>query len=101
MDCVDCHNRPTHVYRNPDRELDAALLDRRIDPALPFVRREGLKALQADYPSHEAAREGIAKAIADVLRAVLPAGGVGEEGRGRRRGQGARRHLVLERLPRR
>ena len=63
MDCVDCHNRPTHVYRNPDRELDAALLDRRIDPALPFVRREGLKALLVEYPSHEAAREGIAKAI--------------------------------------
>jgi nitrate/TMAO reductase-like tetraheme cytochrome c subunit len=63
MDCVDCHNRPTHVYRNPDTELDAALLDRRIDPALPFVRREGLKALLVEYPSQEAAREGIAKAI--------------------------------------
>ena len=99
MDCVDCHNRPSHVYRDPERELDAALLDRRIDPALPFVRREGLKALQAEYPSHEAAREGIAKAIAELLRPVLPAGGVREEGRGRRRGPGARRHLGLERLP--
>lgn len=72
MDCVDCHNRPSHVYRNPDRELDDALLDRRIDPALPFVRREGLKALQADYPSHEAAREGIAKAIADFYAQSYP-----------------------------
>jgi len=35
-----------------------------IDPTLPFVRREGLKALLAEYPSHEAAREGIATAIA-------------------------------------
>jgi nitrate/TMAO reductase-like tetraheme cytochrome c subunit len=64
MDCVDCHNRPSHIYRAPERELDAALLDRRIDPTLPFVRREGLRVLQADYPSHEAAREGIARAIA-------------------------------------
>jgi hypothetical protein len=64
MDCVDCHNRPSHVYRDPAREIDAALLDRRIDPSLPFVRREGLKALLVEYPSHEAAREGIAKAIA-------------------------------------
>jgi nitrate/TMAO reductase-like tetraheme cytochrome c subunit len=72
MDCVDCHNRPSHIYRSPDRELDAALLDRRIDPALPFVRREGLKALQADYPSHEAAREGIAKAIADFYAQSYP-----------------------------
>jgi len=72
MDCVDCHNRPTHIYRAPDRELDAALLDRRIDPSLPFVRREGLKALQVEYPSHEAAREGIAKAIAGFYAEAYP-----------------------------
>jgi nitrate/TMAO reductase-like tetraheme cytochrome c subunit len=72
MDCVDCHNRPTHIYRDPARELDAALLDRRIDPALPFVRREGLKALQVDYPSHEAAREGIAKAVAAFYEQSYP-----------------------------
>jgi nitrate/TMAO reductase-like tetraheme cytochrome c subunit len=72
MDCVDCHNRPSHIYRAPDRELDAALLDRRIDPSLPFVRREGLKALQAGYPSHEAAREGIAKAIAGFYAQSYP-----------------------------
>jgi NapC/NirT cytochrome c family, N-terminal region len=64
MDCIDCHNRPTHIYRSPEGELDAALLDRRIDPSLPFVRREGLKALQADYASQEAARGGIAQAVA-------------------------------------
>jgi nitrate/TMAO reductase-like tetraheme cytochrome c subunit len=72
MDCVDCHNRPTHVYRDPARELDAAILDRRVDPSLPFVRREGLKALQADYPSHEAARAGIAKAVSDFYAASYP-----------------------------
>jgi nitrate/TMAO reductase-like tetraheme cytochrome c subunit len=73
MDCVDCHNRPTHVYREPARELDAALLDRRIDPSLPFVRREGLKALLVDYPSHDAARAGIAGAIGDFYLASYPA----------------------------
>ena len=72
MDCVDCHNRPTHIYRDPARELDDALLDRRVDPALPFVRREGLKTLLADYPSHEAARAGIAKAIAGFYAASYP-----------------------------
>ena len=72
MDCVDCHNRPTHVYREPARELEDALVDRRIDPTLPFVRREGLKALVADYPSHEAARAGIAKAISGFYEASYP-----------------------------
>jgi hypothetical protein len=72
MDCVDCHNRPTHVYRSPAQELDDAILDRRIDPALPYVRREGLKALSVEYPSHDAARAGIAKAITDFYASSYP-----------------------------
>jgi hypothetical protein len=72
MDCVDCHNRPTHIYRRPEQELDAALFDQRIDSALPFIRREGLKALQADYATVEAARAGISKAIADFYRQSYP-----------------------------
>jgi hypothetical protein len=72
MDCVDCHNRPTHIYRDPARELDDALEDRRIDSALPYVRREGLKALRAEYPNHEGARAGIAKAISDFYAASYP-----------------------------
>jgi hypothetical protein len=72
MDCVDCHNRPTHIYRTPDQELDAALLDRRVDPSLPYVRREGMKALLASYPSHEAARAGIAKAVSDFYAQAYP-----------------------------
>jgi len=72
MDCVDCHNRPTHIYRAPDQELDAALLDRRIDASLPYVRREGLKLLQGEYPSHESAREGIARSLSDFYRQSYP-----------------------------
>ena len=72
MDCVDCHNRPTHIYRSPELELDNALLDRRIDATLPFVRREGLKALNAEFPTPDAARAGIAKAIGDFYRQSYP-----------------------------
>jgi hypothetical protein len=59
MDCVDCHNRPTHQFQPPESELEAALAAGRIDRTLPFVRREGLAALKTDFPSHEAAAAGI------------------------------------------
>src|SRR5215470_1477005 len=36
MDCVDCHNRPTHIYVPPDQSVDQAMLARRIDASLPF-----------------------------------------------------------------
>jgi len=63
MDCVDCHNRPTHIYRSPETELDTALEQRRIDRSLPYIRRQGLEALNGEYPSHEAARDSIRQQI--------------------------------------
>jgi NapC/NirT cytochrome c family protein len=65
MDCVDCHNRPTHVFGTPEREVDAAIVAGRIDRALPFVRREGVRLVREEHPSHEVARA----AIRDGLRA--------------------------------
>ncbi len=63
MDCMDCHNRPSHVFLPPDQAVDQALLAGRIDVALPFVKRQAVEALAKPYPSTEAAREGIATAL--------------------------------------
>jgi hypothetical protein len=59
MDCIDCHNRPTHVYRTAEDEVDAALQAGRLDARLPFLRREAIKLLKADYPSKEKAASGL------------------------------------------
>lgn len=59
MDCIDCHNRPTHVFRSPEDALDLAIADGHIDRSLPFLRREGVRLLKVEYPSHEAARAAI------------------------------------------
>jgi hypothetical protein len=72
MDCVDCHNRPTHIFRTPVDELDDALAKKQIDPTLPYIRREGLKALQTKYPSQEEARAGIAASIEKFYSASYP-----------------------------
>lgn len=60
MDCVDCHNRPTHIYQSPGPAIDTAIEDGRIDRSLPFVKREALRIIQVQYESHEVAREGMA-----------------------------------------
>jgi hypothetical protein len=72
MDCVDCHNRPTHIYRTPEEEVDTALAEGRIDRGLPFARREGVKAMRASYDSHDAARAGIAAAFASFYQKEYP-----------------------------
>ncbi len=65
MDCVDCHNRPSHTFRMPEQEVNAAMAEGKIPRDLPFVRRESVRLLRAEYPSPEAA----SKAMAAGLRA--------------------------------
>jgi nitrate/TMAO reductase-like tetraheme cytochrome c subunit len=60
MDCVDCHNRPSHKYFPPEIEVDRSLVEGRIDKSLPFVKREAVRILDAQYQSHEEARTEIA-----------------------------------------
>ena len=64
MDCVDCHNRASHIFRSPQFEVDLALQEGRIDRSLPFIKREGVRILtEKEYPSHDEAREGISAAV--------------------------------------
>jgi len=72
MDCVDCHNRPTHIYKTPERALNDALAEGLIDRHLPFIRREGLAALTAEYASQEAAATEIPARITAFYQENYP-----------------------------
>ncbi|MBK8481694.1 MAG: NapC/NirT family cytochrome c [Proteobacteria bacterium] len=56
MECIDCHNRPTHIFAaSAAVAVDGALSARRIDAALPFVRRQAVALLaQVETPRAEA-----------------------------------------------
>ena len=59
MDCMDCHNRPAHTFSaTPQRAVDAAIARGGIPRELPFVRREAVAAVSAEYPDKEAALAG-------------------------------------------
>jgi hypothetical protein len=48
MDCMDCHNRPSHVIApTADRAVNEAIAAGAIPLALPFIHRESVKALKA------------------------------------------------------
>ncbi len=73
MDCVDCHNRPSHTFNSPETEVDMALMEGRIDKSLPYIKREGVRILtEKEYPTHEEAREGIVSAVADFYLQNYP-----------------------------
>jgi hypothetical protein len=72
MDCVDCHNRPSHILQPPDRSVDVALADGRIDPSLPFVKQQSVTALTAAYTDREQAMQGIDTALRGYYRQSYP-----------------------------
>ena len=72
MDCVDCHNRPTHILQAPDESVDAALADGRIDPSLPFIKQQGVAALAASYADREQAARGIDSALRGYYQKTYP-----------------------------
>ncbi len=68
MDCVDCHNRPTHVYQLPEQGVDDAILKGTISRTLPFIRKQAVKALQGEFASREEAQAGIESLLAGFYR---------------------------------
>jgi hypothetical protein len=51
MDCVDCHNRPSHIYNPPARSVNLAMSTGRLDASLPFIKMNAVEVLTSDYKS--------------------------------------------------
>ena len=72
MQCVDCHNRATHEFYPADVGLDRALALGRIPATLPFIKKQALEAVTADYASHEDAARKIPAAITAYYARAYP-----------------------------
>jgi nitrate/TMAO reductase-like tetraheme cytochrome c subunit len=59
MDCVDCHNRPTHAFELPENAVNAKMATGLISPELPFIRKKAVELLKAEYPDRDAGRQRI------------------------------------------
>jgi hypothetical protein len=53
MDCVDCHNRPTHVFLPPDQALDQWFEDGLLDASIPWLRAICEDLIAAPFGSNE------------------------------------------------
>src|SRR5262249_35125439 len=72
MDCLDCHNRSGHAFAPPERALDRAMAAGQISPALPFVKREALRLVKADYADHDRANQAIDADLTAFYRDKYP-----------------------------
>ncbi len=55
MDCMDCHNRPTHAYDMPEPGVNRIIASGELSSSLPYAKKTALELIKKDYPTREAA----------------------------------------------
>lgn len=68
MDCIDCHNRPTHIYLSPNAAVDQSLTAGKLDVTLPFIKAKAVEVLSADYQTNDEAVGAIASGLENYYR---------------------------------
>jgi len=59
MNCMDCHDRPSHTFQLPAEAVDTEMLAGRISPSLPFVHKVSVALLKQIYLSRREAETQI------------------------------------------
>ncbi len=73
MDCVDCHNRPTHTFSVPNKAVDWIIATHPEIQALPYYKKTAVAAIEGDYPSHAEGMAAVRQAVVDFYAAEYPA----------------------------
>ena len=72
MDCIDCHNRPTHAFELPENAVDLRMSRGSISPELPYVRKKAVELLKVNYPDRDTAKAKITEGISAYYRTTYP-----------------------------
>jgi len=72
MDCVDCHNRPTHTFDLPENAVDKQMSIGQISTALPYIKKKAVEVLKVNYTTREVARQSITGEITRFYQTNYP-----------------------------
>ncbi len=72
MDCIDCHNRPTHIFHPGARSVNHVMSLGWIDPKLPNVKSTAVGALENSYSTKQAAQDSIKLVIEEYYKTNYP-----------------------------
>lgn len=72
MQCFDCHNRVAHTFEMPDRAVDDAMTMGRMSPTLPFLKKQAVEILTANYATRDEAAQKIPAALSAFYTSAHP-----------------------------
>jgi hypothetical protein len=72
MDCMDCHNRPSHQFLTPQDYIDNAISKGDISSDIPEIKKIAMELFTDSYDNYDTARAIIANAINESCRNNYP-----------------------------
>ncbi len=73
MDCIDCHNRPSHIFKDPMRLVNEAMANGKIDGGIPEIKYNVMELLNEFYATTQEAHERIETTLNETYAEVEPA----------------------------
>jgi len=72
MDCMDCHNRPSHSYKSAPIYIDNAMIAGTIPSDLPFIKKVAMNVLKGPFNNKDSAMMYIRDSIINFYKSGYP-----------------------------
>jgi hypothetical protein len=72
MDCIDCHNRPSHNYNSPPVYFNKAMLTGAVSRNIPFIKKVAMDILRDKFRTSDTAMIVINNGITDYYKTNYP-----------------------------
>jgi NapC/NirT cytochrome c family, N-terminal region len=68
MDCIDCHNRPSHNYNSPSVYFNKAMLTGAVSKSIPFFKKAAMDILRESFTDKDTAIMKIGERITSFYK---------------------------------
>jgi hypothetical protein len=72
MDCMDCHNRPSHLYKSAPDYIDNALISGLFSKDIPFIKKASMEALKVPFTDKDTAMQQINDIVLNFYKEKHP-----------------------------
>lgn len=72
MDCIDCHNRPSHAYKSPPVYIDNAMISGAIPYDIPQIKYISMEALKNPFTNKDSAFMYIDSVVTSFYQSNYP-----------------------------
>jgi hypothetical protein len=72
MDCIDCHNRPSHNYNSPTVYFNKEMLSGAVSKDIPFIKKVAMGILRETFTDKDTAMAKIDNGITNYYKSTYP-----------------------------